>query len=86
MMHIVPEPDVYRTTDLALAAAISQWYPLETNDHRADGPVVFVFRRATHLDSLLERYWRGTLRVEPQAYCEQVHVLQHRVWKATASH
>jgi hypothetical protein len=86
MMRIVPERDVYRTSDLALAAAISLWYPLDAIDHRADGQVVFVFRRATHLDSLLERYWRGTLRVEPQAYCEQVHVLQHRVWTATASH
>ena len=81
MTSIVRERDVYRTSDLALAAELSLFYPLDAIDRRADGPVVFVFRRAAHLDSLLERYWRGALRVEPQAYCEHVHVLQHRVWK-----
>jgi hypothetical protein len=86
MKNIVRECTVYRTSDLALAAALNLFYPLDAIDHRADGPVVFVFRRAAHLDTLLERYWRGVLRVEPQAYCQQVHVLQHHVWKETASH
>lgn len=53
MTSIVRERDVYRTSDLALAAALSLFYPLDAIDRRADGPVVFVFRRAAHLDSLL---------------------------------
>jgi len=84
MTSIVRERDVYCTSDLALAAALSLLYPLDAIDRRADGSVVFVFRRAAHLDSLLERYWRGVLRVEPQVYCQQVHVLQHRVCKETS--
>ena len=86
MKNIVRECDMYRTSDLALAAALSLFYPLDAIDRRADGPVVFVFRRAAHLDSLLERYWRGVLRVEPQAYCQQIHVLQHRVCQETSRH
>lgn len=86
MTSIVHERDVYRTSDFALAAALSLFYPLDAIDHRPHGPVVFVFRRPAHLDSLLERYWRGALRVEPQAYCQQVHVLQHRVCRKSSSH
>lgn len=85
MTSLVHERDVYRTSDLALAAALMLFYPLDAIDHRAEGPVVFVFRRAAHLDSLVEHYWRGVLRVEPQAYCQQLHVLQHRVWTETSS-
>ena len=81
MTSILRERDVYCTSDLALVAALSLFYPLDAIDHQADGPVVFVFRRAAHLDSLLERYWRGVLRVEPQAYYQQVQVLQHRICK-----
>lgn len=86
MTSIVRAQDVYRTSDLALAAALSLFYPLDAMDRRADGPVVFVFRRAAHLDTLLERYWRGVLRVEPQAYCQQVHMLQHCVCQETSHH
>jgi hypothetical protein len=86
MTSIMRERALYRTSDLALAAVLSLFYPLDAIDRRAHGPVVFVFRRAAHLDSLLEHYWRGVLRVEPQAYCQQVHVLQHRVCRKSSRH
>jgi hypothetical protein len=86
MQSIVPDYAVYRTSDLALAAALLLCYPLDAMDQRVDGAVVFVFRRDVHLDSLLERYWRGALRVEPQMYCQHVQGLQHRVCQKSVSH
>lgn len=85
MTRIVPERTLYRTGDVALAAVICLWYPLDAIERHADGPVFFVFRWAVDLDSVLEDYWRGVIRVEPQAYCQHIHLLQRRVWKETAS-
>ena len=86
MRRIIPAHEVYGTSDLALAAVLLFSYPLDALERQANGPVVFVFRRDAHLDSVLEHSWHGLLRVEPQAYCQHIHTLQHRLWQKTSHH
>ena len=74
--------DFYSTTDLALATAISIWYPLEAldrtqNPHKAQ----FLFKRDEQLDKLIETYWRGELKVNPQAYFNALKNIKARLYE-----
>jgi hypothetical protein len=72
--------DFYTTSDLSLAAAISLWYPLESIDKRIPSKAQFLFKRDEQLDQLIESYWRGELRVSPQAYFNQLRVIKARLY------
>lgn len=73
--------DYYSTSDLALAAAISLWYPLDCidktqNPHRAQ----FLFKKDQQLDELVDAYWRKELKVDPQAYFNQLKLIKARLY------
>ena len=78
--QILKEKDFYRTADLALATAISLWYPIEAIDKENPRKAQFVFRRKGELDKLIESYWRGELKVEPQAYFNALRVIKARLY------
>ncbi|RJQ35787.1 hypothetical protein C4559_06450 [Candidatus Microgenomates bacterium] len=74
--------DYYSTSDLALATAISLWYPIEVIDktqnlHKAQ----FLFKQNEQLDQLIEAYWRGELKVNPQAYFNALKMLKARLYE-----
>lgn len=73
--------DTYITSDLALAATISIWYPLQSikkdNPRRAE----FVFLRDKNLDGLIERYWSGDLQVSPQDYFFHIKQIKSRLYE-----
>ena len=70
----------YQCSDLALAAALSLFYPIEaidkTNPHRA----IFEFKRDRALDDLIEAYWKKELKVAPQDYFQQLRVIKTRLY------
>ncbi len=75
--------DYYSTFDLALATAISLWYPLEALDrtqnlHKAQ----FLFKRDEQLAKLIETYWRGELKVNPQEYFGALKNIKSRLYEA----
>lgn len=72
--------DYYSTSDLALAAAISLSYPIETIDKINPHKAQFLFKREEGLDRLIEGYWRGELKVNPQAYFNQLKVIKARLY------
>lgn len=79
--QILEEKDFYRTADLALATAISLFYPIEAIDRNSSfRKAFFIFRRETSLDELIESYWRGELKVEPQAYFNQLRIIKARLY------
>lgn len=78
--NIVTQNSFYQTTDLALATAISLWYPIESLDKSNVRQSVFRFKREESLDQLVEAYWRGELQVEPQSYFNQLRVLKARLY------
>lgn len=77
--QVMAENDFYRTPDLALAGALSLWYPIEAVDFGDSTRAQFLFKRDSGLDSLVQEYWRGELRVDPQAYFGQLRVIKTRL-------
>ena len=71
----------YSTSDLALATAISLWFPIEAIDKTTDPhKAIFLFKRNENLDRLIEAYWRRELKVEPQAYFNQLKLIKSRLY------
>ena len=70
----------YKTTDLALATAISLFYPMKTIDRQNPYKAQFTFKQCTKLDKLIEDYWRGELKVEPQTYFNALRVIKARLY------
>jgi hypothetical protein len=78
---ILNEKEIYKTADLALATAIFLFYPLEAIDKPSDSKkAYFLFKRESGLDELIESYWRGELKVEPQAYFNALRVIKARLY------
>lgn len=77
--EIIKTNDFYQTPDLAIATTISLFYPLEGID-RQTYKALFIFRRDKQLDTLIEGYWRGELKVEPQAYFNAMRAIKTRLY------
>lgn len=77
---ILKENDFYRTADLALATTVFLFYPLEAIDKQNPRKAQFLFKRNSQLDELIESYWRGELKVEPQAYFNTLRVIKARLY------
>jgi len=73
--------DYYSTSDLALASAIALYYPLEAID-KTQNPykAQFLFKKDAQLDQLVESYWHGEMRIEPQAYFNQLKAIKARLY------
>ena len=74
------QTDFYSTSDLALATAISLFYPLESIDRQDSRKAYFLFKRNNQLDSLIESYWRGELKTDPKAYFNALRVIKARLY------
>ncbi len=72
--------DFYSSSDLALVVTISLWYPIDTIDRTNPRKATFLFKRDENLDELLESYWRRELKVEPQAYFNQLKAIKARLY------
>lgn len=75
----VPSEKNYVSSDLALVTAISLWYPIEAIDWNDSNKASFMFARNVDLDQLIERFWCGKLRVEPQSYFNQMKIIKARL-------
>ncbi len=72
--------DFYRTHDLAIATLISLSYSIESIDRQNPRKAEFLFKRKVGLDTLIESYWRGELKVEPQTYFNQLRIIKARLY------
>ena len=72
--------DFYQTSDLALATAISLWYPIDAIDRTDPRKATFLFKRDEKIDELLEAYWKRELKVEPQTYFNQLKAIKARLY------
>ena len=77
---ILKEKDFYSTADLALASAIFLFHTLESIDRQNPKKSQFVFKRNRQLDELVESFWRGELKVEPQAYFGSLRNIKARLY------
>ena len=72
--------DSYSTSDLALATTISLWHPLEAVDKTNPSKAQFLFKRDENLNQLIESFWKQELRIEPQAYFNQLKIIKSRLY------
>lgn len=70
----------FSSSDLALVTTLSLFFPIETIDQVRPNKSFFLFRRQEHLNKLIEQYWRGEIRVEPQAYFTQLKRIKARLY------
>lgn len=79
-MERINENDLFRTTDLSLAAAISMGLPLEAMDRSKPEKVIFYFKREKNLDEVVQGFWDKTLKIEPRTYYEAIKALKYRIY------
>lgn len=70
----------FSSSDLALVTTISLWYPIDTIDRQNPRKAIFLFKRDEGFDELLESYWKQRLKVEPQAYFNQLKAIKSRLY------
>ena len=79
-MTIKTEQKTFISSDLAIVAAISLYCPIievdKTNPRKAE----FAFKRNPELESLLDRYWKQELLIEPRAYFDQLKAIKARLY------
>ena len=73
--------EYYSISDLALATTISLFYTIESIDKTNPKNATFVFRRKNDLDNLIEAFWKRELKVEPQAYFNQLRFIKSRLYE-----
>jgi len=76
------ENNYYKTADLALVAVLLLFIPdsLEVVDRGNPHKVLFCFGKSPDLDSLVKRYWSRELRVEPQAFFNELKQVKVRIY------
>jgi hypothetical protein len=74
------EKNLLTCTDLALAATISLFYPLESIDKQNPHKAQFIFTRNAHLNKIIESYWRGELKVEPKQYFNALRTIKAQLY------
>ena len=81
MGKILNEKDYMRTSDLALVVALSLFFPIEIIERDANRKAYFLFRKDTeNFEEILRQYWSRELRVEPQAFFNQLKVIKARIY------
>jgi hypothetical protein len=72
----------FSTSDLGLAATISLWYPLELVDRTQDPrKAFFIFQKTSQIEQLVREYWRGELKVNPQAHFNAIKAVKARLYE-----
>ena len=77
--------DYYSTSDLALATALSLFYPVDSIDRQNPHKAYFLFKRTPDLDQLIEAYWKGEVKVNPAAYFNQLKTIKARLYEERQS-
>lgn len=81
MTHL-QEQSFWRTSDLSLGAVVLLFRPLEGIEKRpAQRKAEFIFAHDDELDQLVERYWRGEIRVEPRQYFTALREIKARLYE-----
>jgi hypothetical protein len=70
----------FRTADLCLATILSLSLNIETIERVNPRKVQFVFQQDKKLDKLVDEFWKGEIRIEPQTFFNQLRVLKARIY------
>lgn len=73
--------EYYESSDLSLVTTLSLYYPLEVVDRTNPHKALFVFKKDQQMDQLIESYWRGELKVNPQEYFNALKNMKARLYE-----
>lgn len=73
--------DYYITSDLALATAISLWFPIIVIDKVNPQKAEFIFQREMEIDGIVEAFWKKELKVDALSYFSQLKVIKARLYE-----
>ncbi len=73
--------DIWATSNIALASAISLKHPLLQIDWSNVTRASFVFKHDEDIEQLEREYWAGTFLVSPQAYFNALKDLKTRLYE-----
>ncbi len=81
MNHQPHQQDYLRIQDLALAAVLNLSIPLDSIEriNPRDNKVTFVFADSSHIDELVDQFWKRQLTVEPLAYFNSLKFIKSRI-------
>ena len=79
-MKILPIDEMYQTADMACAAALSLFFPIEAVDRTNGRRVYFSFRRTPDLDAFVTAYWKNEISVEPRAFFDSIKAIKTRLY------
>lgn len=81
------ENEDYKTSDLALAATLALWLPIQEIKADIDNPkrYYFYFANNPQIVELEKAYWAKKLVVEPQLYYDQLRTLKGRIYERQRS-
>lgn len=71
---------LYKTSSLPVACVLSMSFSIYDIDKTDPKRALFVFEESPELDNTIEAYWNGSLKVDPQAYFNQLKVLKARLY------
>lgn len=72
---------LFSTSDLALAAAISLFFPIDSIDVSNSSRAEFRFIRNDQIDGLIEAFWRDEMKVSPKAFFYQLKSIKTRIYE-----
>lgn len=70
----------FKTSDLCLGTTISLYFPIQKVEFQNSGKGIFVFDKNKEIDDIINRYWNGSLLVNPVEFFQQLKVLKSRIY------
>lgn len=70
----------YKTSDLSLATTLSLYSPVKSTEIVDNKKVLFVFVKSPELNKLINMYWNGELKVDPQQFFNQLKAVKTRIY------
>lgn len=78
----IPTRELFKSSDLSLVATLQLYgYPIEAMDRSNEGKVIFLIKRDTELDKLIQAFWSRSLRVCPLTYFEFLKATKARIYQ-----
>ncbi len=79
-MKIKKTNKTYQTADMACAAALSLFFPIEAIDRTSERRVFFIFESTEKLDQFVQMFWRGEVQLEPRAFFDSIKAIKTRLY------
>jgi len=70
----------YLTSDLALATTLSLYFSIEEIDRSNPRKAVFVFKRSSKLETLVDSYFSNEFKISPQTFFNQLREVKDQLY------